>query len=139
MKDAATNQIHHGMRAEGMLSCLCYSGDAHYRHTDRRIGKKGGCPVSRKALELCNSAIWCSLVREPSKHTNGRDCRLASNSAGPTSQPLHSGASARRGWENLHKRRKGKIFKVNPEFASLIVLRSGLSPTYAPLVISEQF
>jgi hypothetical protein len=42
MKDAATNQIHHGMRAEDMLSHLFDPGNAHYRHNVHTIGKKVG-------------------------------------------------------------------------------------------------
>lgn len=56
MKDAATNQIHHGMRAEG-IPCLCYSEDAHYRHKVRRIGKKVGGNNADLWLSLCSSRL----------------------------------------------------------------------------------
>ena len=54
MKDAATNQIHHGMRAEDMLSYLFDPGDAHYnRHNVHTIGKKVGGGTAAKPRRLC--------------------------------------------------------------------------------------
>ena len=38
MKDAATNQIHHGMREEDMLSCAARE-KLNYRHNVLGIGK----------------------------------------------------------------------------------------------------
>ena len=64
MKDAASNQVHHGMRAEeDMLSYSCNSEDAHYRHNVHRIGKK--MSEQRLGIYACLCAFSC---RHPARN-----------------------------------------------------------------------
>jgi hypothetical protein len=54
MKDAATNQTHHGMRAEDMLFADTIR-DAHYRRDLCRTGEETSPSVAQLTTALCAS------------------------------------------------------------------------------------